>query len=388
VWEFLLKDGIEAAKAVMALDKLDAAQRGQTAELLLDIGFHCVMDSDRRLAKRNQKKPEGLKNGEDKNYIWAETYTPMSMFPRLVPDEWKKGDHPDAKKLAPVGSITVTDPSKTYLKEPATLKPGRPVRIANVLSTRGKDNPLKNCPSFIASEKKVIRFESVVDYKVGDIRVKYTRPVEIDPWTRHRRFHNVRKVWIGGRLARDYYEWSFQVLLPSGSTLNFTDQSERGVGWTVIPAGTPGRFLVSSGDQWEGLVHEIDIADPWYGVVKPARVSCEGKFEGKAESLTDRDPKTVVTVARDGPLVITYEFDKPTELTAFIGNARLTMRVDAWLGEKWQPFGAPFRTFMYRIPTTTAKRFRVEIAPRSKIGELHPLRSPEHGQVARETGQP
>jgi hypothetical protein len=387
IWQFMQDDALNAARAILAIKGLEETRRGYLAEMVLGIGFHCVMDSDRRLARRDGKKAEGLKEGRDRVYLWAEAYTPMSIFQRLVPGEWKKTDHPAAKQLTPVGSIVVTDPSRAYLKEPLTIKPGKMIRIANVQSTRGKESPPRECPSFIAPEKAKFTFEAAVDYMVGDLHVKYSRPVEIEPFTRHRRFHNVRKVWVEGKLARDYFEWSFQVLLPSGQTLDCTDQSESGVGWPVIPAGTPGRFLVSAGDQWEGLVHEIEIANPWYGTVKPSNVTCEGDFEGKGGILIDKDTETVIAIGNKGPLVVHYEFDKPTELSGFVRRGSGSLKVDAWIKEKWQSFGAPDRSAMYRIPMTTSSRFRVEVSSGGRISELHPLRCPEHGQIARETGQ-
>ena len=121
--------------------------------------------------------------------------------------------------------------------------------------------------------------------------------------------------------------------------------------------------------------------------MKPSNVTCEGDFEGKGGILIDKDTETVIAIGNKGPLVVHYEFDKPTELSGFVRRGSGSLKVDAWIKEKWQSFGAPDRSAMYRIPMTTSSRFRVEVSSGGRISELHPLRCPEHGQIARETGQ-
>jgi len=374
MWDFLRGPGIETARAIAGVRGLEAQKRGYLIEMVLGIGVHCVMDSDRRLAARDKKPAKGLKPGEDRIHLWAEAYSPLSQFPKLVPAEWKKS-HPVADKLTPTGTITVNDSTRKYLQRPAVFRLEKMTRIRNVLSRRSKERPPRNCPALMAAEKQPFKLQASVDYRVGGLHVTYDRTIDIDPFVRHRRFHNVRKVWVNGKLGRHYENWTLQIRLGTGQLIDLTDQSEGRIGWGVIPAGTPGKFLVSSGDQWEGLAHEMRITDHHHGMLKPQKISCEGDHTVDPECLVDRDPKTVLTVPGKGGAIVYYDFATPTEVRGFMrrGPGNINIRVEVWVDGKWRPFGAPSRNGLYLIPATKSKRFRVEVSA-GKVSDLYPLR--------------
>jgi 3-methyladenine DNA glycosylase AlkD len=93
----------------------------------------------------------------------------------LVPDVWKKGDHPAPKKLTPVGTVVVTDPAKRYFKEPvavygveyAALKARRKEVLAQVQGRWTLDDALLYCEEMLKDphlEPRGNAFQTVGDF--------------------------------------------------------------------------------------------------------------------------------------------------------------------------------------------------------------------------------
>lgn len=202
-----------------------------------------------------------------------------------------------AQELRFVGQVSIADPQSSALSSPqmVTLKPGEKTVVGVKVGTT--DYPLV----------------ATFDYSVGDIRIKYKRPLVLNSSNQRKLSINNRRLWVDGFLERHLAWWTLPFRLPDGALVTGTDH----VDWTTnraavivkergevvnleqsakaVVQGTPCRFLIETGNLWDFFVHEVDIMKPDYLLTQPEATELSAGWSGSSADLFDQNRDTGIT---------------------------------------------------------------------------------------------
>lgn len=243
---FLQREALAAATAVNAIAGLTNPEKQHYCEMLLGIGHDITVASiDSPVPTTGLSNYRFSLNGYTASTTW---------------DSW--GGPTPSTEPAPstlmTGSVTLTDPSGTYLAAPVTLN-----------FAPGNLNPTT---TFQVPVTQQVNFTATFNYTVGgSLPVSYTRDIIINPAvpfnvdSRAGDYTNVRKVWIPGNCPIPFEKWNMPVQLPSGRNLAGASKNEGSIGFhtydngTLVTAdaayqariaGKPAGYWVVSSDRW------------------------------------------------------------------------------------------------------------------------------------------
>lgn len=386
LYDFLKKESVPVAKALLALDGVDPLQRQYFAEMVMGVDLRLAVDP----VEKDGKAIPGT---------WAVQFDaqyPMAGY-FVGADPAEKTAWRENPPVAMEGSVEIVAADGRLFG--ATLKierdcgnDGWQVRS----STTELPGPMSG----------PIPLTARVRYRVGDMEFNYDRPVvaggeEAGGPEKQRKIVNDRVIWVKGKLMRDLNDWSVSFNLPSGQFISAATQgggvrvNHGGKSWIapgggVVPAGSECEFGFTSGWQaYEGRVGILRLAeDPL--LVSAKSIKADRKDLDLA-LLGNRDRGAAQTLgfpAKDGdPLEIEIELEQPVELRALDmrlkeNGSNLRMVIEAETSGGWQTVfqGRPGERSSAFEPVS-AKRLRVQLTrPDEKrdpvlLEELHLLRT-------------
>ncbi len=352
------------ARQVAALDAPEVRDplRQQLAEMLLGIEVQVMIG--RRY--REDKKPG------DEGQIRIQVRNPHGFWREALPKEERKVNPLPATDLT--GRIVLRDPAGKFLRQPVTFD-----------FTPEKKRFDTTVTGF--AEDRNIPLVAEVRYRAGDLEFAYARPLVANSDDPMREFVNLRKVWVSGRMDRDTIGHSLPFRLPNGQLVGAADREACDMVWReksrtyrksdrgFLTRGTPCRFLVSSGDYWEAIVHELAILDPDHGVLTPDRLAVvAGDARGAALTpLADGDWTSGVEIEPDaaGKVALEWTFARPAAARALelrvpqdAGYVLELRRAGAW--EFWGSGRVTKSRKLLLLPVRTADGFRMTLAPARK----------------------
>jgi autotransporter-associated beta strand protein len=243
---FLQREGLAAATLVNAIPGLTSPERQHYCEMLLGIGHAITVASiDDPVPATGLSNYRFSVNGYNATSTW---------------DSWG-GPTPSsdpASTTQMTGTVTLTDPSGTYLATP---------RVLNFTPTS-----LNPTTDFQVPVSQQVNMTATFNYTVGgSLPISYTRDIIINPAvpfnvdSRAGNYTNVRKVWIPGNCPIPFEKWNMPIQLPSGETLPGASKNEGTIGFhtydngVLVPAdntykarirGNPAGYWVISSDIW------------------------------------------------------------------------------------------------------------------------------------------
>jgi fibronectin-binding autotransporter adhesin len=215
---FLQREGLAAANLVNVIPGLTSPERQYYCEMLLGIGHEITVGSiDRPVPTTGLSNYRFSVGGYTAYSTWS------SWSGSLLSSD-------PASTTQMTGSVTLTDPSGTYLATP---------RVLNF--TPASLNPTTD---FQVPVNQQVNMTATFNYTVGgSLVLSYTRDIIINPTVpfitdnRAGDFNNVRKVWIPGNCPMPFGDWNMPIQLPSGETLPGASKSEGGIGFHTYDNG-------------------------------------------------------------------------------------------------------------------------------------------------------
>ncbi len=248
--------------------------------------------------------------------------TSVSVF-----DTWKNNLSAETKapNFAPLlkftGSVKFIDRNKKALtsEKVVQLEPGKesvfPVSVAD------KDYQLM----------------AVFNYSVGGLKISYKRPIVLNSTNQRKLSVNNRKIWVNGFLHKHCdYHWMIPFRLADGTVISASDHCD----WTterkavifkergkvvnlntmgkILLKGTPCKFWVETGSYWDFFVHEVDVLDPEYRIIKPKTTILSGDWSGSSTNLYDELRNTSIESNGSKNPSIILEMEKPSNIKSVV----------------------------------------------------------------------
>ncbi|NQZ58233.1 MAG: hypothetical protein HRT88_12310, partial [Lentisphaeraceae bacterium] len=231
---------------------------------------------------------------------------------------------------------------------------------------------------------------------------------------------NIRSLWVPGTLKDTFNGWRVDIILPKNRIYNgtfhnhpppitdsqgkpFKDYILRWGGSSanfplILPLvkGNRAKFLISMGTKYEGLVHEVRLADPFRTTIKNIsyklnKGSIENKndHENKLEYISDHDPDTNATIISDSDGQVELEFScnktSISKIYCLLNKKRedkLKFKAEYFHEGSWHVFSTAhlngIQGFYLNMPFPKSGKFKMTIhadkAFRFHLIELHFLR--------------
>ncbi|MEG3023649.1 MAG: DUF6288 domain-containing protein [Akkermansia sp.] len=329
--------GITIAKSILAIPGLDPTIKAYCAELILGV--------DIRISCEQAKVDDKVVPGEYS--IELEIQQPMSGRGLGLKD--KEADKQPALKWPFSGSVSFVDKNNKVSITPVTwndqTKFDGSWRQWNIFNSKQTITP--SSPLSIPYQ-----MEAHIQYKVGDLSFKYTRPISIAAFElgcaeKSRAITNDRKLWIPGILRLDHGNWGMSFDLPDGTFISAASQGNQIEVHELDPKTKEEKIWASPNDSslmkgskcmfhtasdWLGLecrVSEVKLLAESSQQVEDIKIRATGTSILDNKILQDRDAMTFHEISYpDKP-------NKPLEIEVQLPTATLVRGIDIRMNDNF-----------------------------------------------------
>lgn len=329
-----------------------------------------VKQEQKRAAKEITGK---IANGEIDSLPHALTIRPVALIqrdPEALPTVQSIGG-----SLFPVGklSIEVADPDEKLFKGPLTFHRDKNGAVSG--DTRGSGD--EAALFFLREFKLDARDELLVkvSYESAGLTISYTAPLEIPAPEARGYIPFLTRVPVTGSVLDDYSRsYSMRILLDTGRVIGCEQRNNPA---NYLLEGGTYRYLISPNTG--GWAHDLRAVQELDATHRIARItSLSG---GSADSLSDRDQKTGITVTGESEFV--FKLGDATRVSSVYmsfgpGESRLSHRLDAMVDGEWVLMrNGSIDGLMPVIPATTSQvRFRFPKEAKGLLSEVRFITPP------------
>ncbi len=312
VFSFLNTKAPEVAKTVSSISGIKTLDRAYYVEMLLCVGHEISIGNVEKIGTHSSAS-----SASSDCKLTVNSYTPFEKYNKAI-DKGSQSGNP-VKALIVRGKVVISDPAKKYLRNPITI---------NIEPSSMKYEETVNLPS-----EKDYKLVAQFTYRCAGIDISYKRPLVVNSTHPMATLVNFRKVWVPGTLVESSMYYKFKIKLPSGGII---DAKQREGSQIIVYregksgpqgqmfhllAGTPVKFLLSSGDMWEATAHEVKVLKNGSGILKPDKVTAEfASVDGRLENMFDLDQDTTVSIRSNssrGYMYLNFTFDKAVSVASF-----------------------------------------------------------------------
>ncbi len=353
----------------LEMDMDDNYSGGKQANKNNDSSSGSSSKEDKKAAKKDAKKAKNkllkdMKSGKVAKIEHILTLRPISLIQKDA--DTGKNATGYSSSLYDFGniSVSITDPSKNYLKKTLHFKPGTSAssRKKNAL---GADT-LQYSFQMKLSEQSYLNVS--INYTIDGVPMSYNTQMPIPAKEARSYVPNLTRLKVKGTVSEDYRGvWTCRVKLNTGRIVGCEQWFKP---TDYILAGTPCEFEISPTGNWGHNIRAVRKLKPSYRIAKPDNIAIGGtKFSGELASLCDFNEDSGVTLRDKGTCTISYSYNKPVKISSRYIKAmqkgqnvgKLNTKIEAFVNNKWQVIRAssvsPF------CPTLTAEsnKFRVTL---------------------------